>query len=262
MNTTKLNAMKRNLQLFLSSTFLFSVLQVSAQSKYDSIQYYLASRPPAEHIHLHIDKEIYFPGETIWFKGYLLAEGKISMTSSNLFTELLDDSGHKIAGFTSPIIDGTSNGQFTIPDSIKSQELTIRSFTKFMLEDSSIIPFTVKIRVVNDEVKTGGPAKTGYSLQLFPEGGTLLNNVANLISFKAMASNGMPYEITGALKDNRNVFIDSIHATHDGMGSFEFYPLENESYYVEWKDPQRRDQENSSSGFVVNRSIYTSKATE
>ena len=70
-----------------------------------------------ETIHLHTDKDIYLPGDNIWFKAYLLNGNQPSPISSNLYAALYDAQGKIIAHKQFPIFDGTAHGDFQISDS-------------------------------------------------------------------------------------------------------------------------------------------------
>src|SRR5688572_465070 len=85
-----------------------------------------------ETIHLHTDKDIYRPGDNIWFKAYLLNDNKPSLLSSNLYATLYDATGRMIAHKQFPVFDGIANGDFIISDSIDQKALQLRVFTKNM----------------------------------------------------------------------------------------------------------------------------------
>ena len=220
--------------------FLFSCLMVlpcsflSAQSNLDSLRIKLGLQVPPENIHLHLDKDIYLPSETIWFKAYILSKPGAIFHSANLFTELRDGEGKLVTEFTAPIIDGVSSGQFTLPDSMISQQLVIRAFTRVSALNENV--FIKRIRVIGEKIQAEIRTEAFPTLQLFAEGGTFINNVPNVVSFKATNGYGLPYAIKGLIRDNEDRLIDSIQTLHDGMGSFLFYPRARETYFVEWKD--------------------------
>src|SRR5437879_4509668 len=51
-----------------------------------------AAAKPIEKVHLHMDGQIYFPGDTIWFKAYVVLGEyhKLSALSGILYAELID----------------------------------------------------------------------------------------------------------------------------------------------------------------------------
>ncbi|MFX4589141.1 hypothetical protein ABTB15_19365, partial [Acinetobacter baumannii] len=60
--------------------------------------------------------------------------------------------------------------------------------------------------------------------------------ISGRVAFKAEDQFGHPVYVKGAIKNKNNQLIDSFAAVHDGMGSVEFEPKENETYYAEWLD--------------------------
>ena len=86
--------------------------------------------PPLETIYMHFDKDIYLPGETIWFKAYLHSVTGISFLSTNLYIGFYTDKGNLLQQKQYPIIEGASNGDFEIPDSLTGNGIQVRAFTK------------------------------------------------------------------------------------------------------------------------------------
>src|SRR5206468_9248314 len=85
-----------------------------------------------EKVYLHYDKAAYAPGETIWFKAYLL-QGLFPVTESKtLYTDWIDDNGTVLHHTVSPIVDGgVTNGQFEIPETFEGNAIHVRAYTKW-----------------------------------------------------------------------------------------------------------------------------------
>ena len=85
--------MQRKINSFLYC-FIFIVTVFSsglkAQSIENSINLY-GTNFPQEKIHIHFDKEVYLPGETIWFKAYVFEENLPSERSTNFYAALYDE---------------------------------------------------------------------------------------------------------------------------------------------------------------------------
>ena len=75
-------------------------------------------------------------------------------------------------------------------------------------------------------------AEQTYDLSFFPEGGYLIEGIANTIAFKALYSNGMSANVTGEVFDQENNSIASFKTAHEGMGSFNLTPMSGKSYYA------------------------------
>lgn len=103
---------------------------VSLVKKYD--KYNLNYR--TEHVFIHIDKQLYKPGEKLWFKGYASLENKddTTMLSRDLLIILLDNFGQQIVWERHPIVNRTAQGCIVIPGSAENGKYTLIAFTSWM----------------------------------------------------------------------------------------------------------------------------------
>ena len=72
-------------------------------------------------------------------------------------------------------------------------------------------------------------------VQFFPEGGEILEGVANKIAFKAANAGGLPEEISGLIVDHADKTLQTFKSADQGIGSFEFKPLPGSSYTAKLK---------------------------
>jgi hypothetical protein len=222
---------------FLFLTLSFTPAKLNAQVIENTINLY-GINFPQEKIHIHFDKEAYLPGETIWFKAYLFEEYLPSARSTNFYASLYDEEGKLIQQQLCPIFNGTTDGHFQIPDSLKSRQLICRAYTTWMLNFDTTFLYTKAIKLINSDAKADGnkSIKT-VSLQFFPEGGDLIEGTRNTIAFKANYNNGLPFDINGVIKKQQTgEVIMPVRSSHDGMGRFDLEIQPNEKFYVEWMD--------------------------
>ncbi|MEP7256235.1 MAG: hypothetical protein ABI666_10710 [Ferruginibacter sp.] len=227
--------MKKHFLLW--SYFFMSNYTTKAQSVENSVNLY-GTNFPQEKIHIHFDKEIYLPGETIWFKAYLFEENLPSERSTNFYAALYDENGKLIQEQLSPIFNSTTDGHFDIPDSLQSKQLICRAYTSWMMNFDTTFLFTKAIKLMNKNAKdeTLASIKT-VSLQFFPEGGDIIEGTRNTIAFKANYNSGLPFEIKGVLKKQETgEVVMELKSIHDGMGRFDVEMQANESFYAEWTD--------------------------
>lgn len=193
---------------------------------------------PQEKIHIHFDKETYLPGETIWFKAYLLEENLPSSRSTNFYAALYDETGKLIQQKLCPIFNSTTDGHFNIPDSLQSKYLICRAYTWWMMNFDSSFLFTKTIKLINN--KPSIPYQKSIHkviLQFFPEGGEVIEGERNTIAFKANYGNGLPYAINGVIKKQQTgEVVMPLKSLHDGMGKFDITIEPNEKFYAEWAD--------------------------
>ena len=81
-----------------------------------------------EKVYLHLDNNGYFPGETIWFKAYVVNAGTLLPTdmSKVLYVELLTPEGEVFQRKKYPIKNGRTWGEIKLEDLIHSGYYEIR----------------------------------------------------------------------------------------------------------------------------------------
>lgn len=195
-----------------------------------------------ERCYLHYDKSIYLPGETIWFKAYIMEGILPAAKSKNFYIDISDDKGNLLAHTVHPVIEGGASGNFDIPSSYKGKYLQIKAYTKWMLnfEEDFLYHKQIKILASRSGDATSLPDLTPV-IQFFPEGGKAVVEVNGKIAFKASDRQGRPVKVSGTIVDNVGATIADINTMHDGMGYFMLAPKRNERYTAKWKDEKGND---------------------
>ncbi len=216
------------------TTFIIT-LDTTAQTVENTIMQY-GENFGAEKIHVHFDKDIYLPGETVWFKAYVFEENLPTQRSTNLYISLYDETGKAVQQNICPIINATANGHFAVPITFTAPQLICRAYTAWMLNFDSSFIFTKTIKLFTGNTDTVQQKLTS-SLQFFAEGGDIIEGERNTIAFKAVYSNGLPYNFEGIIKKQQTAeVITTIKTQHDGMGRFDIQQVPGENYYAEWPD--------------------------
>src|SRR5579871_5957936 len=117
--------------------------------KIDSMMNVYANDFPQEKVHVHFDKNLYNPGETIWFKAYLFSGNLPSSLSKNFYTELSDGNGNIIEKKVAPLYEATASGSYDIPKDIKSNHLHFRAYTVWMMNFDTSFMYEKDIRIIN-----------------------------------------------------------------------------------------------------------------
>jgi len=227
-------------KLILTCCLLLAIFfshTLRAQNIENSINLY-GNNFPQEKIRIHFDKDVYLPGETIWFKAYLFEENLPSERSTNFYAAIYDDHGKLIRQQISPIFRSSSDGHFDIPDTIKSGQLICRAYTSWMLNFDTTMLYSQAIKIMNTkEQKTDIAMDKSVSLSFFPEGGDMIAGTINTVAFKANYSNGLPFPINGVIKKQETgETVMPVVAEHDGMGRFDIDMQPGNKYYAEWID--------------------------
>ena len=226
-------------------SFLFIVAFTGLQAqRIDSLLNILDENYPQEKIHLHLDKTFYNPGETIWFKAYLVTDNLPTTISKTCYADLIDEKGSLLQRKMMPVLESGAASNFDLPDTLHSGKLFIRAYTSWMLNfDSSLLTF-LPIHIIPVKPVTKKPeVTTVYTLTLFPEGGDLVQDINSIVAFKATDQEGTPVNVSGNIVDDKGKQIAIFKSIHDGMGYFSLQPLAGEKYKAVWKDKKGMQHE-------------------
>jgi len=229
--------------------FLFPIL-LPAQ-KIDSMMRVYADNYPQEKIYVQFDKNVYNPGETIWFKAYVFSGIDPSPISRNFYAELSDGEGKILQRKTAPIYESTAACSFDIPVATKTNHLHLRAYSNWMLNFDTAFFFEKDIRLSNLSpdssihlVQASTPhdssnmsqVQSHSFFQFFPEGGDIVAGVENNIAFKATDRFGVPIHVKAILKDASGKDVLEFNSVHDGMGKILLTPDKGDIFYAIWKD--------------------------
>jgi hypothetical protein len=214
-----------------------------AQEKIDSILFELEDQFPQEKVHLHIDRDYYSPGETIWFKAYILADRQPAAFSRTCYVDLIDDKGRVLNQKILPVLESSAASGIDIPNNYGQRKVFLRAYTRWMQEiDESLIPLR---SVYVNQVKPVAGEKFNPIPQLlfYPEGGEWVAGLETTVAFRASYNNGEPASIQGAVVDSKGKKLADFKTVHYGMGTFTAIPQAGETYKAIWKDKSGKQQE-------------------
>ena len=94
-----------------------------------------ARKTPQEIVSVHMDNTCYFLGDTIWYKAYVVREGKMipSDISGVLYAELLNQDGYLVERQMLRLQNGQAHGSFCIPDTAYAGYYELRAYTRWQL---------------------------------------------------------------------------------------------------------------------------------
>jgi len=110
----------------------------------DFMQYY-------EKIYVHTDKPYYYPGEPLWFKGYInyYKPALRDSLSRVAYVEIIGPEKKLIASKTLRIDSGLFNGEFALPDSLAPGNYFLRAYTQLARNYGDEALFMKSIPVIN-----------------------------------------------------------------------------------------------------------------
>lgn len=206
----------------------------------DSMMNVYSQRYPQEKIYVQFDKDYYNPGETIWFKAYIMSGTQLSDISKNFYAELLDESGKVLQRIISPVVRSSAASSFDIPAGYKSAALHFRAYTAWMLNFDADFLYEKNIPIISaPAVKPLPPVPTSFGF--FPEGGDLVEGVESVLAFKATDRYGRPVKVKGTIFTSSGKKVDDFETVHYGMGTIFFTPVKGETYTARWKDSTNKE---------------------
>lgn len=227
-------------------TFLLSIffLQITAQDILKNVEKYSANYHE-ERIYLHYDKTAYSPGETIWFKAYLMKTIFPEEDSRTVYIDFSDEEGKLLLHSSAAVIEGSAFSQFEISPDYKGQFIYVKAYTKWMLNFDSAFLYHKEIKILNKNSGKLPEKKKANEITFFPEGGNIIAGIVNKVAFKINDEFGRPVKAEGIIQNNSGKTVDSLRVLHDGMGYFYLHPQAEESFSVKWTAEE--DQEKTSS---------------
>jgi len=204
---------------------------------YDSVINLYEQQLPLEKMHIHFDRTMYNKGETIFYKLYVLSGLEWTTLSRNVYVNWYDANGNYIKQTVAPLLKSSAKGSFEVPPNYKGDFIRLKAFTRWMLNDDSVFIYEKNIPVNDGSIaKTKTITTSKTRVDVFPEGGVLVNGLNSKVAFKATNGFGIPVFIKGFLVNDKNKVLDTLKIAHDGMGTFKLKPVAGEKYQLNWTD--------------------------
>ncbi len=190
--------------------------------------------------YLHTDREVYFPGDSIWLKAYYL-DGQTQKPvpgDYSLFIDLSDANNRIIQEQVCLLENGLSSGRIEIPDSIKPGIFMLRAYTdlqKHFGEDAffyRILNVTSVETSMHQPVPQDAGQLNEIDVSFMPEGGYLLSGQKNVVGFKAINEKGLGIALQGEILDGGGRVVTDFGTEFQGLGAFHFIPEKGNTYHV------------------------------
>lgn len=176
-----------------------------------------------EKVYIHTNKTSYFTEDTIWFKAYVGDTINFpSIETTKLYVNLLDGQGTTIYSKNILINDGTGSGEFELNDAVIPGRYYLQAYTNFMRNFGDAYHYLQQVMVVGENpVRSTTTDAFNYDIQLFPEGGHLLEGIQNTIGIRALV-NGKGIEFSGNITKGKGDTITTFKNQHLGMAKCQF----------------------------------------
>ncbi len=177
-------------------------------------------RTGQEMMYVQFNKQVYFPGEHIWFKAYVLnrASGEPSLTTRNLYVELFDGADRLVQRKTLLVESGSAWDDFYLNDSLTPGQYNVRAYTSWSRNFGPENYFVQALQI--GEKKQGSKRDAnGYDIRFFPEGGSIIAGLPTTVGFKITDQNGYGISLQGVVMQNDKA-IRFVRSNDLGLGAF------------------------------------------
>jgi hypothetical protein len=226
--------------LFLSSVSAYSQVTESARALVQPFDQYRRQTLP-EKLFVHTDQAFYLTGETLWFKAYYV-DGSFHKPldlSKVAYIEVIDSEQKPVLQTKVALATDGGNGSLFLPASLNSGNYLLRAYTNWMKNFSTDFFFEKPLTIVNPFKPLGLPAAsptTDYDIQLFPEGGHLVQGLPGKVAFKVADALGRGVAVRGWLLNEQNDTLSRFASYKFGIGTFTVTPSAGTAYRVVFAD--------------------------
>jgi hypothetical protein len=212
-----------------------------------------------EKVFVHTNKTKYTVDDVIWFKAYVVTnDNKPSVKTTVLYVSLFSESGKLVRTKNVLIQNGVGTGQFEVFGDVKKGTYYLQANTNYMKNFGEDNKYIQKIQIDKATVSTTNIAN--YDIQVFPQGGYLLENIDNTLGLKALI-NGKNTDYTGVIVDSENKEIASFKNQYLGMAKVKFRYLPSERYQAIFKLKDTIIKVKLPEAKITGLTINTSKST-
>jgi hypothetical protein len=192
------------------------------------------------------DKSFFSAGENIWFKVFLLnaVTQKVNTKSKFLFVDLVNEKDKVLKVMILDAAKQQLHSRMFLPDSLPEGYYWLRAYTRQMVvgDTNGIAVKSIYIASKNtnnrfSEMKRRNmDTDSSLLFHFFPEGVTMMTGINTSVAFCSNNKTGLPENITGYVKDNRDTVVARFTSNANGMGKFEFEPSRYRKYsaVVSW----------------------------
>jgi hypothetical protein len=207
-----------------------------------------------EKTYLHTDKDFYTNGETIWFKTYLVdgITHDRSDKSKVVYVELVNEQDSVVAQRKLFVDNIGAAGDIQIAGNVPQGQYTLRSYTKYMLNEDEPVFFEKNIPILVQQIRSGpstdltdlpkpleGFGDKGQNgivgtpkVKFFPEGGHLVTGLPSTMGIEVLDANGNGVALKGQIRDSNNEAVTPFESFEFGLGSVRFIPAEDQRYHA------------------------------
>ncbi|HUX83805.1 MAG TPA: TonB-dependent receptor plug domain-containing protein [Chitinophagaceae bacterium] len=182
---------------------------------------------PREEVPLVTDRLYYEPGDTIWFKAYILDPKDLTPSgqSNLLHVALLRGNGSVLGSLLLRQDANHLTGFFALPRKLDTGKIYLVAYTRWMLNfpgrDYSTKTLFIGSPAPHSLNQAPSPSTGRDQVRFFPESGHLVGGYSNTVAFQATGPGGGPAAVSGQITNDRGESVADFQCGADGLGSFQ-----------------------------------------
>lgn len=188
----------------------------------------------SEELYVRTDRDLYITGEKVWlkiFKLNRLTHAPVNI-SKVVYVDLLDIDNNPVRQLKIGVDGNSGSADFILPDTLRSGNYIIRSYTSWMKNFSKDLFSYKRISVINpfeniNDFKIPSGSSIPDSVIFSPEGGHLIRDIETRVGFRSSDKEGNPVAMSGALIYENNDTICFIKTGSNGYGWASLKPSGN-----------------------------------
>ncbi|CDS92795.1 exported hypothetical protein [Sphingobacterium sp. PM2-P1-29] len=210
-------------------------------------------------IFVHTDRGAYFPGDTVWFKAYVMNEGLLDAESHNLYLNMGNGDGVIRQRSILLLKNGMAAGYLVVPRQGRANNLFLNAYTKAMAVRPELY-YIKTIPLIPESTTAPSSASALFQdneiqLETYPVGGSFIAGVENELLIKSYLKGGKGISTSGRITDSAGSLSMPFHTDSTGYTRIKINPEPNTAYQVFWRRADGRDE----TGSVMDINYVSSK---
>jgi hypothetical protein len=192
---------------------------------------------PLEKAYIHTDKDWYTVGENIWFKAYITVDNQLENLSNVFYVDLINEKDSVVLKSMWKVSQNSFNGDLYLPLELPEGSYKLKIYSLWMLNTHEVV-YEKYVQIISANNKVQAIEKNvapNIRINLFPEGGFLVNGLLSKMAYKVTDKYGLPIENIKIQIEENGVAIATDTITHDGMGAISFIPNSKRNYTCKFK---------------------------
>lgn len=189
-------------------------------------------------IFVHTDRGAYFPGDTVWFKAYVMNEGLLDGETHNLYLHIGNADGAIQQRSVLFLKNGMAAGHLIVPRQGIANSLFLNAYTTVIAERSDLY-YIKAIPLIQENAIAPSAASASFQnneiqLETYPIGGSFIAGVENELLIKSYLNGGKGVFTSGRVTDSAGTLSMPFHTDSTGYTRIKINPDPNTAYKVFW----------------------------